>query len=221
MADAALFYLACTVVGILLCFPFGAASLEMLRLSLAGKRRAALYVALGAGLACGTWATLSFLGVRSIMHLMEIPWVEVVLLGAAAVLIGWFAVLAWHDSRRLHLDVPHIQTKGGSRRPFAQVGKGVLLGLLNPQTIASWVVILSLLKKAGVKVPEAESAWLLFFLAVAAGYETFFLSVIHLARRLKFLRAARSRAQLQKAVAGLLAVMALLCLAAALKVAFG
>jgi len=220
MANAAFFYLASYAVGFLLCFPFGAASLEMLRLSLAGKRRPAFFVAAGAGLACAGWACLSFLGVRSIMHLMEIPWVEVLLLCAAALLVGWFAFLAYGDSRRLGDEASRDKDKTNSPGPFAQVGKGVLLGLVNPQTIASWVLILSLFKKAGLSVPAGGSAWFPFFLAVAAGYETFFLSVIQLARKLKFLRSARSRARLQRVVAILLLLMALLLAVAALRVAF-
>ena len=219
MTHEAFFYLACYLAGFLLCFPFGAASLEMLRLSLAEKRRPAYFVAAGAGLACAGWASLSFLGVRSIMHLLETPWIEFLLLIAATLLVGLFAVLAFRDSRRPPADASRAKEKALSLGPFGQIVKGILLGLVNPQTIASWVLILSLFKKAGLRVPEAGTAWLPFFAAVAAGYETFFLSVIQLARRLQFLRSAVSRARLQRVVAILLLAMALLFAYAALRVA--
>jgi threonine/homoserine/homoserine lactone efflux protein len=219
MTHEAFFYLACYLAGFLLCFPFGAASLEMLRLSLAGKRRPAYFVAAGSGLASAGWASLSFLGVRSIMHLLEIPWIEFLLLIAATLLVGLFAVLAFGDSRRRPADASRTEEKAISLGPFGQIAKGILLGLVNPQTIASWVLILSLFKKAGLRVPEAGPVWLPFFAAVAAGYETFFLSVIQLARRLQFLRSAVSRARLQRVVAFLLLAMALLFAYAALRIA--
>jgi threonine/homoserine/homoserine lactone efflux protein len=213
------FYLACYLAGFLLCFPVGAASLEMLRLALAGRHRSALMVAAGAGLACGGWASVSFLGVRPLLRFLDSPWVEGLFLGAATVLLGLFAALAWRDSRRSrNADVLPAETKAEAPAPLAQVGKGVLLGLVNPQTIASWVLILSLFNKAGFRVPPARSAWFPFFLATAAGYETFFVSVIRLARRLKFLGSARSRAQTQRGVAVLFMIMALLCAYAALRV---
>jgi len=220
IVQAALFYLACFGIGFLLCFPFGAASLEMLRLSLAGKRRSAFFVAAGAGLACGGWALLSFLGVRMIFHLTEIHGVKVLLTALAAALLGWFAVQAGLDSRRKPNGETPVKAESNSLGPAAQVGKGVLFGLLNPQTIASWVLILSLLRQAGFAVPKAGSAWLPFILAVTAGYETFFVSVIRLSQRLAFLRSARSRAKMQRLVAILLAVMAGLCALASLRVAF-
>jgi len=218
MANPLCFYLACYTVGFLLCFPFGAASLEMLRLALADKHRPALFVAAGAGLACGGWASVSFLGVRPILRLLEIPWIEVLFLGVATVLIGLFAALAWRDAGRSRSAASPAKGKPDSQGPLAQVGKGVLLGLVNPQTIASWALVLSLLNKAGFSVPAARSAWFPFFLVTAAGYETFFLSVIQLAGRLKVLRSARSRARMQRGVAVLFMVMALLCAYAALRV---
>jgi len=221
MAHPAFFYLACYLAGFLLCFPFGAASLEMLRLSLAGKRHPALFVALGAGLACGGWALLSYFGVRSIMHLMEIPWVEFLLFSAAALLIGGFAFLAHRDCRRIKDKMPRPGQRSNSLGPFGQAAKGVLLGLVNPQTIASWVLVLSLFKTVGLSVPEAGSAWLPFLLAATAGYETFFISVIELAQKLRFMRSDRSRARMQRVVAVLLAAMALVCAYAAARVALG
>ena len=219
MTHPAFFYLASFLVGFLLCFPFGAASLEMLRLSLAGQRRRALFVAAGAGLACGGWALLSFLGVRSILHLIEMHWVKVLLPAVAAALLAWLAVLAWRDSLRIRDEAAPGGAKADSPGTVAQLGKGVLLGLVNPQAIASWVLVLSLLRQAGFTVPRAGPAWLPFFLAVTAGYGTFFIAVIQLAQRLKFLRSAESRARLQGAVAVLLAVMSGLCALASLRVA--
>lgn len=211
MPHEAFFYAGSYAIGFLLCFPFGAASLEMLRLALAGKRRQALLVAAGAGPACGGWAVLSFLGVRSVMHLMRIHWVRILLLAAAAALLGWIAVLAWRDSRRLRNDAAPPRAVNGSLGPAAQMGKGILLGLLNPQTIASWALALSLLKQVGFTVPRFGSAWLPFFLAVTAGYETFYILLIQLARRLRSLSSAGFLAGMQKGVAILLAAMAGLC----------
>lgn len=219
MTHEALFYVGSYAIGFLLCFPFGAASLEMLRLSLAGERRAALQVAAGAGLACGGWALLSFLGVRSVMRFMEVRRVRIFLLAAAAALLGWIAVAAWRDARRLRSGVEPTRTPSASLGPAAQLGKGVLLGLLNPQTIASWAIALSLLRQAGFPVPSSASAWLPFFLAVTAGYGTFYIAVIQLARRLRSLRSAGFLALLQQVVAVLLAAMALLCACAFLRLA--
>ena len=219
MASEALFYAASYLIGLLLCFPFGAASLEMLRLSMAGRRRSALFVALGAGLACGGWATLSFLGVRSILRIVDIPWVKVLLPAVAAALLGWLALLAWRDSQDGDAIPRRAEEKTDPLGPAAQVGKGVLLGLLNPQAIAAWVLALSLLRHAGFNVPRAGSAWLPFFLAVTAGYGTFFVTVIRLAQRLAFLRTSDSRSKLQRLVAVLLAALAGLCALAALRLA--
>ena len=219
VGNAAAFYAACFAAGFLLCFPFGAASLEMLRLSLAGRRRPAFLVAAGAALVSAGWALLSFLGVRTMMRLMESPRIEIALLGGAALLVGGLSFSAFRDSRlttakEITPDDPSLSSSG-----FGQLGKGILLGLINPQTIASWVVILSFLKKAELRVPPAGSAWFPFFLAVLFGYGLFFVMVIQLARGLSFLRSGSSRSKLQRVVAGLMLLLALLFAAAAIRIA--
>jgi threonine/homoserine/homoserine lactone efflux protein len=215
MGNAAVFYPACFLAGFLLCFPFGAASLEMLRLSLSGRPRLAFSVAAGAALASSSWALLSFFGIRTLTRRLQAERIDAFLFGAAALLVGWLSWRAFRDSR-----APAAE---GSRPPAAASGmiahavKGVLLGLLNPQTIASWVLVLAMLKKAGLRIPAGGPSWLLFFLAVTAGYGLFFLLVIRLSQRLACLREASSRSRLMGAVAVLLLCLALLFAAAALR----
>lgn len=216
---AILFYAACFASGFLLCFPFGAASLEMLRLSLAGRPRPAFLVAAGAALVSAGWALLSFLGVRSMARFMESPKVEFVVLTAGAVLVGGLSFSAYRDSRRTSAEEITPGDPALSSRGFGQLVKGVLLGLVNPQTIASWVVILSFFRKAGLHVPPAASAGLPFFLAVLSGYGLFFAMVIRLARRLPFLRSSRARSNTRKAVAGLMLLLAIVLGIAAVRVA--
>lgn len=217
MGHDAVFYLACFWAAFLLCFPFGAASLEMARLSLAGKPRSAFSVAAGAVLTSAGWALLSYLGAGTLAHRLQVSGIDVLLFGAAALLVGWLSWQAFRDSRSAAADDPRPMKPGDSSGMIAQAVKGALLGLLNLQAVASWVLILALLRKAGLQIPAGGFSWLPFFLDVASGYGFFFLMVIRFSQRFGRVQTAAWRSKLLRVVAALLFCLALLFAAAALR----
>jgi threonine/homoserine/homoserine lactone efflux protein len=212
-----IFFALCYGISFFLCFPFGVASLEALRLSLKKEYGRALSLAVGTALVNSLWAVVAFLGLRTILQRLSSPRTESLLLGAGAIIAFLFGFLAWRDS--------HIYKEDGdppagirSKRDVAlPVLKGAALGLLNPQTVAYWILVLSILKKAGVSLPSFSGAGVVFAVTVTAGYWTFYYVVVCLAQRLRFMRHPQARARLARILGVFFLLLGLLLAAGALR----
>lgn len=204
-----------------LCFPFGMASLEALRLSLKKEYGRALGLAVGIAVVNSLWALAAFLGLRVIVQRFSSPRLGAWLLGAGAAVAFIFGVLAWRDARTLAQE--NGQPAPGRLSPkkaALPVLKGAALGLLNAQTIAYWLLVLSLFKKAGIPWPSFSGAAVVFALFVAAGYWSFFYMVVRLAKRLRFMARPRARARLARVLGGFFILLGVLLAAGAVRAAW-
>jgi threonine/homoserine/homoserine lactone efflux protein len=212
-----IFFALCYGISFCLCFPFGVASLEAVRLSLKKEYGRALSLAVGTALVNGLWAVVAFLGLRTILQRLSSPRTEALLLGAGAVIAFLFGFLAWRDSHTCKEDENRPAGIRSKKDVALPVLKGAALGLLNPQTVAYWILVLSILKKAGIPLPSFSGAGVVFAITVTAGYWTFYYVVVRLAQRLRFIGRPQARARLARFLGVFFILLGLLLAVGALR----
>jgi threonine/homoserine/homoserine lactone efflux protein len=164
-----MFYLGSFAGAFAFGFPLGPSSLEMLRLTAAGRRVQALSLAAGVASADATWALAALAGLHPWLGIGRSDGKGLFFLLAASVC----AFLAWRGGMK-----PFSQDVRGKREHGAAFWKGVLLGASYPLTFGSWMVALTVMRGFGWGIP-AGMHWLsLFFAVVFLGYFVY-LALLH------------------------------------------
>lgn len=130
-------------LGVVTGMPLGVVNVAIVDAAAASRRRFALGVALGGGIADAIHALLAFAGVGRVVtsrpELMR--WLAI---GAAVLIVG-YAIVAWR--RR-----PTVRPASDESRGVRGLAMGMLLTLPNPGALAAWVAV------AASLAPRAEVA---------------------------------------------------------------
>ena len=133
-------------LGVVTGLPLGVINVSIVEVASSQRRRLAIGIGLGGGLADTAHAALAFIGVGRIVTAR--PDLVRILAVSAAALIVTYAVLAWRRGRRPR---PAEQLDDDSRLLHG-VAIGAMLTLPNPAALAAWVAVATAL------LPEATIA---------------------------------------------------------------
>ena len=201
------FFLLCFGLGFVFCFPFGPASLEMVRLALKRHRLQAFSMALGAASGDGLMALLALTGMKGLAEgrLLQ-KWSSLFTI-AGALMVGALGINAWRHASGNELG----KKKPAASTPFLShwsFTKGMALSLFNPATLASWILALQALHSLGFILPRSPWPMVGFFLFTMAGYLAYFSLMIAAAFRVRHWMTDRRQHSMQRGLAVMLIVAA-------------
>lgn len=186
-----LFYVSCFLISFFLCIPIGPVNLQVFQRAVKKEYAHAVSLSLGAALGDSVWAMAAFFGITPFLKNGYNLNIEGIFLLATAAITFVLGLLALKDARFLErieemekkeeAIVSRIQRK---RWAFFQ---GLLMVLVNPLGIASWMIALSFLKKLHVYIPLTLNHELGFMVAVVLGAFSYFTLIIFITHRVKSL----------------------------------
>jgi len=132
-------------LGVVTGLPLGVINVSIVEAASSQRRRLAIGIGLGGGLADTAHAALAFIGVGRLVTARP-DLVRILALSAAALIVS-YAVLAWRRGRR-----PQPERLDDDSRLLHGVAIGAMLTLPNPAALAAWVAVATAL------LPEATIA---------------------------------------------------------------
>ncbi len=188
---ALLFYVSCFFISFFLCIPIGPVNLQVFQRAVKKEYAQAVSLALGAAIGDSLWAMAAFFGITPFLKNGYNLSIEGVFLLATALITFILGLLALKDARFLErieemekkeeAIVARIQRK---RWAFFQ---GLLMVLVNPLGIASWMIALSFLKKLRIYIPLTLNYEFGFMLVVVLGAFAYLILIIFITHRVKSL----------------------------------
>jgi len=122
-------------LGVITGFPLGVVNISIVEVATAKRRRFAIGIGIGGGLADTAHAALGFIGVGRLVTAR--PDLVRILAIASAILIVGYAALAYRRSRRL----PAARPLDDDSRLLHGIAVGLTLTLPNPAALAAWVAV--------------------------------------------------------------------------------
>ncbi len=186
-----LFYLGCFFVSFFLCIPIGPVNLQVFQRAVKKEYAQALSLALGAALGDSVWAMAAFFGITPFLKNGYNLSLEGIFLLVTAAITFVLGLLALKDARFLER-IEEIEKKEEAivsriqRKRWAFL-QGLLMVLVNPLGIASWVIALSFLKKLHVYIPLSLNYIILFQAVIVFGAFSYFVLIILITHRVKSL----------------------------------
>jgi threonine/homoserine/homoserine lactone efflux protein len=186
-----LFYLGCFVISFFLCIPIGPVNLQVFQRAVKKEYGSALSLAFGAAIGDSLWAMAAFFGITPFLKNGYNLNLEGIFLLVTAVITLVLGFLALKDARFLErIEVlekreeaiaARIQRK---RWAFLQ---GLVMVLVNPLGIASWMIALSFLKKLKIYIPLTLNHEIAFMVVVVMGAFAYFTLIVVITNRMKSL----------------------------------
>lgn len=184
-----LFYLAAFATGFGLCIMPGPIALEVVHHAIKRQPLHALCIGAGAAIGDALWAMVAFYGITPFLQNSNSSLVEGLFLLVAAILTFVIGLLAVKDAKLatcVEKKEEEIAQKIVKRkRKRWSVLKGLMLVLVNPLGIGSWVIILSVLKKANVYIPLEFTYEVVFYGAVMAGAFSYSVLIVLIAKKIQ------------------------------------
>lgn len=180
MSSIILFYVACFWISFILGIPIGPVNLEVFHDAVHKRYGAAISVAVGAAFGDGIWAILAFFGISPFT---ASPNMESAFFLFTSIITFGLGLVALKDSRFVEKTEEHLVTKI-KRKRWALL-KGLMMVLVNPLGIVSWMIGLQFLRKNEVFIPMELRYEILFFIVVALGVLSYFLLVVFITNKMK------------------------------------
>jgi len=186
-----LFYMACFFVSFFLCIPIGPVNLQVFQRAVKKEYGPALSVALGAAIGDSVWAMAAFFGITPFLKNGYNLSIEGIFLLFTAIVTFILGLLSLKDARFLDT-IEKIEKKeeaiaGRIQRKRWAFFQGLVMVLLNPLGIASWMIALSFLKKLKIYIPLTLNYEFFFMLIVILGAFSYFTLIILITHRMKSL----------------------------------
>lgn len=186
-----LFYLGCFVISFFLCIPIGPVNLQVFQRTVKKEYGPALFLALGAAIGDSFWAMAAFFGITPFLKNGYNLSIEGIFLLITAVITFVLGLLALKDARffdrieEMEKKEEAIAAKIQRKRwAFLQ---GLLMVMVNPLGIASWMIALSFLKKLRIYIPLTLNYELFFMVVVILGAFSYLTLIIFITHRVKSL----------------------------------
>lgn len=182
MSNIIYFYISSYFIGFLLCIPIGPVNLEIFHTSLKKHYPQAVSIAIGAAIADGVWALTAFFGIspfRDTSYSLE--WIFFLI---TALITGFLGIFTLKDAKFIEKKGAELTTKIRKRKRWAFV-KGLLLVLMNPLGIISWMISLKFLESFKITIPLKLNYEIFFFLIVTLGAATYFLFIVFITNKMQ------------------------------------
>lgn len=194
MTDIILFYVVAFFTGFGLCIMPGPIAIEVFHHAVKRENAHALFMGLGAALGDAIWAMVAFYGITPFLKNGngENNHLESYFLIVAALVTFIIGFLALKDGK--------MMKKVGEREEMLEeivikklpksgwsILKGVMMVMVNPLGIGSWVIVLALLKKAHIYIPLIWGYEAVFYIAVMMGAFAYSVLMVLLTRRFEAL----------------------------------
>ena len=186
-----LFYVGCFVISFFLCIPIGPVNLQVFQRAVKKEYAQAFSLAFGAALGDSIWAVAAFFGITPFLKNGYNLSIEGIFLLITAIITFVLGLLALKDARFLDR-IEEMEKKEEAfaakiqRKRWAFL-QGLLMVLVNPLGIASWMIALSFLKKLRVYIPLTLNFELLFMVVVLLGAFSYLTLIILITHRVKAL----------------------------------
>lgn len=215
MLSIIIFYLACFWIAFLLGIPIGPVNLEIFHDAVQKRYATAISVAIGAAFGDACWAMLAFFGISPFT---SSPKLEATFFLFTAIITFILGMIALKDSRFIQEKEEHLVTKI-KRKRWALL-KGLMMVLVNPLGIVSWMICLQFLRKNQIFIPMETRYEILFFIVVALGASSYFLLVVFITNKMKEIFNPRRACRVTRCLGYLLLVFSLYFLFYAIKAFF-
>lgn len=186
-----LFYVGCFFISFFLCIPIGPVNLQVFQRAVKKEYAAALSLALGAALGDSVWAMAAFFGITPFLKNGYNLNLEGIFLLVTAVVTFVLGLLALKDARFLE-KIELIEKREEAiaarmqRKRWAFL-QGLVMVLVNPLGIASWMIALSFMKKLKIYIPLTLNYEILFMAVVILGAFTYLTAIVFITHRVKSL----------------------------------
>ncbi len=187
-----LFYVCCFFISFFLCLPIGPVNLQVFQRAVKKEYAPAFSLALGASIGDSLWAMAAFFGITPFLKNGYNLNLEGIFLLATAVITLVLGLLALKDAHFLE-KIEKIEKKEEAiaakiqRKRWAFL-QGLVMVLVNPLGIASWVIALSFMKKLRIYIPLTIGFEVLFMVIVILGAFFYLTMIILITHRVKSLR---------------------------------
>ncbi|HXY70405.1 MAG TPA: LysE family transporter [Gemmatimonadales bacterium] len=174
--DGLLLFLLAAGLGFVAAIPVGGSQIEMAKRAMTGQWRAAAAVVAGSVSSDTVYGSIALFGLAP---LLETRWVLATFSAVAALLLGGFAWLTVHESRRPEALDPRRGTRRSRRWSYVT---GFTLAASNPQMVLTWLLGVALAKRLGLATPFPADAKVLFIAGGVlglAGYLSLLGAVVH------------------------------------------
>jgi len=215
------FYLSCFGISFFLCIPIGPVNLEVFHKAIKKDYVHAISTAFGAAMGDAVWAMAAFYGITPFLKNGYNIHMEGIFLLATASITFVLGVIALKDARlkgkfekREEEIIQRIQKKRWS------VLKGLLMVLVNPLGIASWMIALSFLKKLKIYIPLRLTYEVIFFVVVILGAVSYFTTIVLITNKMKDLFNPARTVRIVKCLGYLLVLFSIYFLFFAIKALF-
>ncbi|MGE5342363.1 MAG: LysE family translocator [Candidatus Omnitrophota bacterium] len=180
MSLTIIFYFLCYCISFLLGIPIGPVNLEIFGDAVNKQYASAISVAIGAAVGDGTWALLAFFGISPFA---SSPRMEAAFFLFTAIITFILGMISLNDATFIEKKEVCLVSKI-KRKRWALL-KGLMMVLINPLGIVSWMVCLQFLRKNGIFIPMELRYEIIFFVVVVAGVTSYFLLVVFITNRMK------------------------------------
>lgn len=203
----ALFYLVAYGMGFALCIMPGPVAIEVFHHALKKQNKHALAIGLGAGVGDGVWALVAFYGITPFLKngTDNGNQMEGIFLLAAAIITFIIGMLGLKDAKIFErVEKKEEQLAEKVKRKRFSFLKGLMMVMVNPLGIGSWMIVLSFFKKVNIYIPLDQSYVFFFFWAVVLGAFTYSGVMVLITRRIEPLFTKEKTAQITRALSYLL-----------------
>ncbi|MEN8154397.1 MAG: LysE family transporter [Acidobacteriota bacterium] len=182
MSNIIYFYISSYFIGLLLCIPIGPVNLEIFHTSLKKHYAQAVSIAIGAAIGDAIWAITAFYGISPFRDTSyNLEWIFFLI---TAVITGSLGIFALKDAKFIEKRGQEITTKIKRKKRWAFL-KGLMLVLVNPLGIISWMISLKFLESFNIKIPLKLNYEIFFFLVVTIGAATYFLLIVFITNKMQ------------------------------------
>ncbi len=182
MSSIIFFYISAYFIGFLLCIPIGPVNLEVFHYALRKKYTHAISIAVGAAIGDSVWAISAFFGISPFRDpSLNLEWIFFLITSVITFILG---VIALKDAKFIEQKGEKITSKLGGRKRWSFI-KGLLMVLVNPLGIISWMISLKFLESFNIKIPLQLNYEILFVLIVIIGATSYFSLVIFITNKMK------------------------------------
>ena len=219
-----LFYVGCFFVSFFLCVPIGPVNLEVFQNAIKKHYGPALSVALGAAVGDSVWAMAAFFGITPFLKNGYNLSIEGVFLLVTAIITFILGLLSLKDARFLE-KIEKIEKREEAiadkikRKRWAFL-QGLVMVLINPLGIASWMIALSFFKKLRIYIPLTLNYEIFFMIIVILGAFSYFAVILVITNKVKSLCAPHNTRKVIKVLGYVLIGFSLYFLFFALKALF-
>jgi len=221
MLGSVFFYVGCFFTSFFLCVPIGPVNLEVFQSAIKKQHAHALSIALGAALGDALWALAAFFGISPFLKNGYNILIEGIFLLITSVITFVLGLYSLKDARLFEKIEKREEARVESiRRKRWSFAKGLAMVMINPLGIASWLIVLSFMKKLRIYIPFTLTYEVVFLVVVLTGAFSYFTLIVFITNKMKSLFSPERTGKIIKVLGYVLILFSLYFLFFAVKTLF-